>query len=392
MVRMNCGPLAAMCATCAFITLVAAASGASCQTLPQTLVARQLVSTRSPAVVNDIQRGNDYLTGNGVGKDAREAVYWYEKAADAGDPWAQQQMGFLCEAGIGVPADPARAVHWYQLAAANGLISAKTNLGVTYLWGDGVRKDVRMAAELFRDAAEKGDGTAATYLGDLYYFGSGVPQDQDAAEHWYKIGARLHEPLAEFDLGTLASFTDDPHRQAKAAEWFRKSMHDGYVPAVHSLALLLEKHPELAKSDQESLDLLQKGSSLGQWKSSEELGLLYTDGKRIPRSASTAYYYLRLATLQGGDQAPQQNPQLLAKLSAELGSELAKKQDAAAQTWYQQHHDSVERVLKNRAGVSRSFAVAAPAGGLHAGQIIEAPSAFLSGPGARPPARGARVD
>lgn len=373
MVRMNSGPLVSVSAACAFIAVAARGSQAGCQALTSPPVVQQMITTRGSIAERESKLGNDYLSGHGVGKDEKQAAYWYEKAADAGNPWAQKQIGFFYQAGIGVPADPARAVRWYRLAAAGGLASARTNLGVAYLWGTGVAADVQMAAQFFREAAEKGDGAAATYLGNLYYFGRGVNQDKAAGEHWYTIGAKAHDPVAEFDLALLNSVEDHPHNLAKAAEWLRKSIAGGYVPAMHSLALLLEAHPELAKSDRESLRLFEKASGYGQWKSSAALGILYRYGKLIARQPGAAYYYLKLAMLQGPDQTSKQSlANLLQKLSAEMGAEQAAKQDGAVQAWYLQHHQRVEFLLNRDKDLAPGLAIVSPAEGVHAGQIIAA--------------------
>ena len=275
-----------------------------------------------------------------------------------------------------MPADPVRAVHWYQLAVANGLVTAKTNFGVAYLWGSGVSKDVSMAARLFREAAEKGDGRAATYVGDMYFAGNGVQQDKAAAEHWYSVGAKQHDPVAEFDLGALFSVEDHPHDFGKAAKWLRKSMEGGYVPAMHSLALLLEAHPELAKSDGEFLSLFEQASGYGHWKASLALGALFNEGRLMPRNSGRAYYYLALAALQGGDSAPRQTlSQMLQKLAKETGDEEASKEEAAAQAWYREHSDRIELLMRDHGKDSSArFAIDVPVKGLHAGQIVNAPA------------------
>ncbi|HVT96536.1 MAG TPA: tetratricopeptide repeat protein, partial [Acidobacteriaceae bacterium] len=272
-----------LCVICAMVVIVAWSTPTFGQPFTSVTTSQQRMSTGRLSIDQEIQLGNDYMVGHGVSKDEKQAAYWYEKAAEAGEPSAQKQIGFFYQAGIGVAADPVRAVHWYQLAAANGLVTARTNLGVAYLWGSGVRKDLSMAAQLFRQAAEKGDGRAATYLGNMYFAGNGMQQDKAAAEHWYRVGAKQHDPVAEFDLGALFSVEDHPHDFEKAAKWYRKSLEGGYVPAMHSLALLLEDHPELAKSDREFLHLFEQAAGLGQWKSSLALGMLFNEGKLVPR-------------------------------------------------------------------------------------------------------------
>jgi hypothetical protein len=340
--------------------------------MPDPRESQEMMSRGRPSAEKEIKLGNAYLSGHGVGKDEKQAAYWFERAAEAGDPWAEQQIGFFYEAGIGVTADPTRAVHWYQLAAASGLPSAKTNLGVAYLWGSGVSMDKQLAVELFREAASRGDGHAATYLGNLYYFGGALQRDVTTAEHWYLVGAKLHDPVADFDLGTLYSVGDHAHDFAKAEEWLRKSAAGGCVPAIHALALLLENHPELARSSHEALSLFQEASGYGQWRSSEALGIIYRDGAVAPRDPNAAYYYFQLSVLQGADNAKVESSTQL--LSAELGAEQTMKLDAAALGWFQEHHDTVE-ILLNRAAKNTppGLAIDIPANGMHAGQLTTVP-------------------
>ena len=68
----------------------------------------------------------------------------------------------------------------------------------------------------------------------------------------------MHDPAADFDLGTMYSIGDHAHDFAKAAAWLRKSVAGGYVPAIQSLALLLENHPELARSSHEAVSLFEE--------------------------------------------------------------------------------------------------------------------------------------
>ena len=106
------------------------------------------------SIQQEIELAGAYFAGRGVTRDEKQAAYWYEKAANSGDPAAQLQIGFFYEAGIGVERDPARAAVWFERAVASGSVEAKVNLGVAYTWGVGVRKDPEFATQLFRAAAE----------------------------------------------------------------------------------------------------------------------------------------------------------------------------------------------------------------------------------------------
>jgi TPR repeat protein len=50
-------------------------------------------------------------------KDYKQAVYWYQKAADQGDAKAQSNLGTMYAFGKGVLKDYKQAVYWYQKAA-----------------------------------------------------------------------------------------------------------------------------------------------------------------------------------------------------------------------------------------------------------------------------------
>jgi hypothetical protein len=327
-------------------------------------------------VDQQIKLAGDYLAGRGTAQNLKLAAYWYEKAAGAGDPQAELQIGYFYEAGIGVAKDPARAAHWYQLAASGGLIRAKVNLAVAYLWGTGVPTNKKLALKLLNEAAADGSGLAACYLGDFYAFGIGVPVDQAAAERWYRKGAGLHDPLAEFDLGTLLSFgPNHTHDLSAAASFFRESAASGYVPAMHSLGLLLIRNPALARSPGEATDLLNHAANAGNWRSSMLLGVLARDGNGVPKDSKAAYYHFRVACLQGGDEAKKLLATDLQLLSAKLGSFQAQTVESEAEQWFTKHHFVLAFV--DREGETLDgfpvLALADPGNGEHAAQLLTSP-------------------
>jgi TPR repeat protein len=58
-------------------------------------------------------------------RDYKNALIWYQKAADQGYADAQLEMGRLYQYGLGVNPDPAQAKDWYQRAAQQGNQDAK---------------------------------------------------------------------------------------------------------------------------------------------------------------------------------------------------------------------------------------------------------------------------
>jgi TPR repeat protein len=271
-----------------------------------------------------------------------------ERAAKVGDPDAEAQLGFMYQAGAGVEASPEKAFHWYQLAASSGQLRAKVNMAVMYAWGMGVTRDDAMAARLFREAAEKGDGTAASYLGDLYFFGRGVPHDVNEAEHWYGRGIKLHDPMAAYNLGILKT---GQYGHAvdlnKAISLLKKSADAGYVPAMHQLGLLYVRNPRLGDGAT-AKQLLEAASDAGNWRSSIVIALLNRDGKFVPANAERAYYYFRLAALQGGDAARQLVAADTRRLESILAADETAAEGAQAEAWHRDHNHVLAFVDKKR--------------------------------------------
>ncbi len=260
------------------------------------------------------------------------------EAAGHGDAVAELQLGYAYEVGIGVKPSNQNALHWYQLSAASGCARAKVNMGVMYLRGNGVRKDEQFAAQLFRQASDGGDGAGASYLGDMYLFGRGMTQSLENAERWYKKGLKLHDPTAAYDLGMLATGTyGHPVDLKMAARMLKKSADAGFVPAMHSLGLLYVRNPELAESPEITLDLLQTSSNSGAWRSSVVLAILNRDGKLTSRNPTRAYYYFRLATLQGGDPVHRFVSKDLTMLETQLGRNETASLNDEATAWQSAH-------------------------------------------------------
>jgi len=324
------------------------------------------------SISDEIALAGDYFAGKGVNQDSKMAAYWYQKAAGHGNPAAQNQIGYFYQAGIGVPQDSERAFHWYQLAAASGFAKAKVNLAITCLYGVGTRKNDDLAVQLLNQAFEAGNGTAATYLGLISYFGLVGKEDKVAAEKWFESGLKLHDPLAAFNLGSLYSVTPGhPQDLSRAADLLRQAADAGYVPAMHSLGLLLINHPSLRQEDQQSRNLLEEAANAGSWKSSIVLGILARDGRGVPMDAKNAYYHFCAAVLQGGETAKRLVKPDMDLLATKLGTEERRTAEHAANGWFEHH--SLKLVFVYRDSTKTDFpaaGVASAPDGSFAGQLL----------------------
>jgi hypothetical protein len=250
---------------------------------------------------------------------------------------------------------------------------AKVNLAVAYLCGLGVRQDGELAVKLLNQAYHAGNGTAATYLGLVYYLGIAVNQDKELGEKWFESGLKLHDPLAAYDLGSFYSVQPDhPHNLPKAADLLRFAADAGYVPAMHSLGLLLVNHPELNQTPQQSRALLETAANAGNWRSSIVLGLLARDGRGTPADNKTAYYHFSVAVLQGGEEADHLVRREMNAMAAKIGAEDSQQATAAAKEWFGHHPLTLAFVYKEGT-VAHDFPTAALAiaqDGTFAGQLV----------------------
>lgn len=109
-----------------------------------------------------------------------EASLLFRKAADAGEPRAFYNAGYLYEQGIGVPQDYARAAEYYVRALDAPSASpapAAAHLGMLAYSGFGVPKDYDRAFQLLQWADRMGNQMGVFYLGLCYTYGHGTPQD-----------------------------------------------------------------------------------------------------------------------------------------------------------------------------------------------------------------------
>ncbi len=107
--------------------------------------------------------------------------------ADQGDRSAQTFLAHLFW--VAIPPDYAAAASWYRKAAEQGDAFAQDRLGYQYANGLGVTQDYAAAAIWYRKAADQGQADARASLGFQYANGLGVPQDYVTAHMWFSLAS-----------------------------------------------------------------------------------------------------------------------------------------------------------------------------------------------------------
>ncbi len=162
----------------------------------QELLAR--ISSRKPTTILSSQdREEAERIRVAYEKDKRHSYFYndpkvlkrFRQAAEQGDIFGQNNLGWLYQHGFGVSKDNEEAVKWYRKAADQGDSDAQMNLGRMYLHGLGISKDNVEGMKWYRKAADQGDAKAQYFMGTAYLLGNGVPQDYEEAAKWYKKAA-----------------------------------------------------------------------------------------------------------------------------------------------------------------------------------------------------------
>ena len=103
-----------------------------------------------------------YARGEGVPKDGTEALKWFRKSAEQGNPKAEYSLCDAYHEGRGVPQDYAEAVRWFSMAAEQGHVVSQATLGAYYWAGRGVAQDL-VKAYLWSVLAKAAGDEASKY-------------------------------------------------------------------------------------------------------------------------------------------------------------------------------------------------------------------------------------
>lgn len=222
-----------------------------------------------------------YAQGLGVGKNEKEAVGWYQKAAAQGYPEAQSNLGLMYEFGRGVDIDYELAMDWYSKAAAQGYALAQHNIGSMYFNGNGVPKDDVRAFEWYRKAAEQDFALAQNALGAMYAKGWGVKEDLTTGLEWIMKAARQGLPDAKKNAFTI----------------FLSEAKQGNAEAMHNVASACLEGWAGQQNPNECIQWFQKAAQNGVAASALALSKIYTEGLfGMDADAEKANYWKQQAT------------------------------------------------------------------------------------------------
>jgi uncharacterized protein len=146
--------------------------------------------------------------------DFANAYRLLRQGADAGDPEAMVNLGYLYARGHGVRVNQMEALRLYELSAKAGSSEGMNALGYKYLYATGVPKDAKRAAYWFCEGVLRGNPRSMNNLAIMLISGE-VPSDLPEARNLWEQASKLRHPNAANNLAL--SYLNGPDRDLRKA-------------------------------------------------------------------------------------------------------------------------------------------------------------------------------
>ena len=313
-------------------------------------------------------------------KKYEESFPWHLKAARAGDVEAMADTADSLYYGDGTEPDTDKALFWAEKAAEAGSTRAQDLIDQireeqrTRGFQDALKAlgkgDTDQAIRLFSQSAEAGSAASAWNLSLLYANGDGVPKDEKAGFRWCLKAAELGHSKAmltaaksyfngrdgaEVDLDQALFWAEKAKRSG--GELFTESV-DGLIREIRRRAALRSASKACADGRfTEAVPFLTTAAETGSEWASEVLGYLYEEGKGVGQDEQEAFRrYLDAA------QAGSKSAMRTVALRYASGTGGAPRDAAEAAKW-------IERAGGERA-MRRSFSTDDPAMRLEADALL----------------------
>lgn len=126
--------------------------------------------------------------------------------AESGDSKAQLELAVRFATGEGIKKDSKLALYWFNEAALDDCPEAYYNLGLIYYLGEGVQKDLQQALIFFSEGVACGSSDACLVMGEAYESGDlGLSVNYREAVVLYLTAARLGSVKGIRAVGELLS-------------------------------------------------------------------------------------------------------------------------------------------------------------------------------------------
>ncbi len=286
-----------------------------------------------------------YQHGLGVEQNYKEAMKWYAKAAEQGNADGQNNVGFFLQEGHGVEQNYKEAMKWYAKAAGQGNADGQFNIASLYESGHGVEQNYEEALNWYVTAAEQGLADAQHRVGYFLQNGYGVEQDYKEAMKWYSKASEQGNAISQNFIGVLFQFgLGVEQNYPEALKWYRKSADQGVAIAQNNVGFFYQHGHGVGQSYHEAVKWFQKSAEQGNADGQNNIGYLYYEGHGVKQNFQQALAWYAKAAVQGNSSA-QYNVAVMY-----LNGQGVARNRQEARRWFEkaaaQGHEGAQRDLK----------------------------------------------
>ncbi|HBP22578.1 MAG TPA: hypothetical protein DEA08_32965 [Planctomycetes bacterium] len=209
-----------------------------------------------------------YWHGRGVEEDDDQAMVWWGRAAESGDPRSMTRLA-ICLIDRGAEGDAALAERWVGRAIEGGDVEALVVRASSFA------ASPEEEADLLRRAAEAGHEQAMRLYAQKLLEGEGVPRDPAEAERWF----------------------------ARSAEWYLTHAKRGSTSAMHGLAKAYLEGRGVARDPAQALRWFEEAAKRGHVRAMSRLGQLLMSGVGTQRDPARGARWLKQAAEEGDARA-----------------------------------------------------------------------------------------
>jgi len=257
--------------------------------------------------------GKMHCYGLGTEKNETEAFKWFERAAIAGNKYAQFSLGNMYFYGSGVEQNYDKAFSWYKASASQGQPYAQYAVAQMYADGQAVAKDdaesqayymQALAGFLKLEANDQADDNLFYKLGRMYMHGLGTEKDNAKAFDYFKRSAEMNNKNAQFEYGKALLYGENTDQDIpQGLDMIQKAVALGNTNAKRFLAIEYISGEHIEQEVDRGIDMLTELADNGDTLSAYKLGKIYLSGKIVYKDLDKAEKYLRQASNDNNEYA-----------------------------------------------------------------------------------------
>lgn len=269
--------------------------------------------------------GKCYYLGKGTRQNYEEAVKWYRKSAEQGNPEAQYCLGDCYMNGIGTLQDYKEACKWYLQSAEQGNCQAEALLGCSYYLGTGVEQNYEEATKWLLKAVQQKDIIpldSMYYLGKCYLDGMGIEKNVDKGFDWISEAANKEDAKAQCELGNYyerkigegektkrnnkekkAWIKEKEELYKNAAIWYQKAAENGLDEGKKLIGVCYILGEGVEKNYEIGAKYIEDAANNGDVWAQNFIGGAYKKGFGVEKNADTSMKWYQKAAENGDGEA-----------------------------------------------------------------------------------------